>query len=228
MLVVILLYLKPNIRISHLYIDTGDSLEAAGKTSEATGKSEAPRRKSKVMITETSTTSIPRPVAEVLKKSVLKSVSGGSMDIPTTDKMLDVKTTEVRSPSPIPEDPVGEEDKRSIATPDREKKPEEKNKDGKEEDGKEEDKAKEDKTKGTSERLEKSKEQTESKMVQDEDKRQKPESSREATAKGTDSDERKASAVSQKEKVSKSPVIQATTSERGKSKATGKITGGWI
>lgn len=178
------------------------------------------------MITETSTTSIPRPVTEMLKKSVLKSTSGGSVDIPTTDKMLDVKTTEVRSPSPIPEDPVGEEDKRSIATLDREKKPEEKNKDeGKKKDGKEKDKAEGDKT---SEILEKSREQTESKMVQDEDKRPKPESSREATAKGTDSDERKASAVSQKEKVSKSPVIQATTSERGKSKATGKITGGWI
>lgn len=208
-----------------MYTDTGDSSETSGKTSEATEKGEASRRRSKVMITETSTTSIPRPVTEVLKKSVLKSTSGGSVDIPTTDKMLDVKTTEVRSPSPIPEDPVGEEDKRSIATPDREKKPEEKNKDGKEEDVKEEDKAKEENK--TSERLEKSREQTESKMV-DEDKRQKPESSREATAKGTDSDERKALAVSQKEKVSKSPMIQATTSERGKSKATGKITGGWI
>lgn len=210
-----------------MYADTGDSSEATGKTSEATGKSEAPRRRSKVMITETSTTSIPRPASEVLKKSVLKSMSGGSVDIPTTtDKMLDVKTTEVRSPSPIPEDPVGEEDKQSTATPDREKKPEEKTKDGKGVDGKAEDKAEEDKTR---ERLEKSGEQTEGKMVQDEDKRQKPESSREATAKVTDSDERKASAVSQKEKIQpKSPVIQATTSERGKSKATGKITGGWI
>lgn len=188
----------------------------ADDPSKATENSEEPRKSSKVMIAETSTSSIPRPVSEMLKKSVLKSTSSsGSMEKLMTDKKtLDIKTTEVRSPSPIPED-LGEDGKQSPAKPD--KKTEDKNKD-----------KKEDKTKEPSE-TQKSREQKESETVPDEDKRKQLESSsREAPKKGDNSDEKKVSEVNQKKEAPKTAVAQATTSERGKSKATGRVTGGWI
>ncbi|XP_014488485.1 PREDICTED: transient receptor potential protein-like isoform X2 [Dinoponera quadriceps] len=71
---------------------------------------EAPRRSSKVIISETATQpdAMPRHMTASFKKSLLKFSSSGSVN-KLMEKTLDTQMIEARSPSPIPEDP-GKED----------------------------------------------------------------------------------------------------------------------
>ncbi|XP_018359091.1 PREDICTED: transient receptor potential protein-like [Trachymyrmex cornetzi] len=72
---------------------------------------EAPRRSSKVMITEPSTNVIPRPATETFKKSLLESTNSVNKQAGLIAK------AEGKSPSPIPEDSTGEEiSKQSISS----------------------------------------------------------------------------------------------------------------
>lgn len=131
--------------------------------------------------------------------------------------VLNIKATEARSPSPIPEDLIGEEIREqstSSATFDQEKKVEEKE-NVQEQQRKKDEEVKEEET------------------VKDENKRQETES-----AQGNNSDntgqkisetDKEIDAESEtKETKPEVLPIQAETKLRGKSKATGRIMGGWI
>ncbi|XP_036147201.1 transient receptor potential protein isoform X2 [Monomorium pharaonis] len=192
-------------------------------TKEETEK--APRRNSKVIITETCTNTVPRSANETFKKSLLKSTSSGSID---KSAVLDVKTIQVRAPSPIPEDLVGEEINKqstSLTMSDQEKRVEEKENEQKQQPQKDEASEKE--------ILE---ERKKKEMMEDESKRQQlgnmegsnnnntvqviSETDREIKAEtctGSDAKEGKPEML---------PV--STTKLRGKSKATGRVMGGWI
>ncbi|KAL0116996.1 hypothetical protein PUN28_010099 [Cardiocondyla obscurior] len=198
-------------------------LEEEPDTNEAAKEAkDEPQRSSKVMIAETSTSVRPRPTVDSFKKSLLKSTSSGSVDKPAT---LDVKTTEVRSPSPIPEDLIGEETGKqstSSAMTDQEKKVAEK------ESAQEEGKKEAVSEKSTSEeKKEKEEIKDENKDLKsakgsDNDTEQKT-SDKEADA-GKSSEPDKSTASEQKPEVDP----YQTTKLRGKSKATGRIMGGWI
>lgn len=188
---------------------------------------EAPRRSSKVMIAETPTAAVPKPVIETFKKSLLKSTSSSSsVNKPT---VLHVKATEVKPPSPIPEDLVGEEiSKQStlFVTSDQEKKVEEK------ENAQEQ---RQDKDEETSER-ETLKEQKKEETVKNKNKQQQSENVEENNSdnirqktleidKEIDTEEY-AESDAKERKLEVLPI--QTTKLRGKSKATGQVMGGWI
>lgn len=188
---------------------------------------EASRRSSKVVIAETATDAVPRPMAETFKKSLLKSSSSGSVDKLTE---LDIRTTEIRSPSPIPEDPVEEEVSKqpkstSAATIHQEKKIDASKEESAPEQRKDNEEASE---------VEKAKKEKKEEKPNDEDKNErsdgkgnnddnddKGETSRTKEKDGTGKD------VESGAKENK-PVVASTTGPRGKSKATGRIMGGWI
>lgn len=155
--------------------------------------------------------------------------SGGSSSNVDKSVVLDVKTTEVRTPSPIPEDLVGEEINKqstSLAMPDQEERIEEK-------ENEQEQQRQKDGEASEKETLEKRKEEE---IVKDESKRQQS-----ASAEGSNDDntgqvtseidkeidaEKCAGSDAKEKKPEVLPV--STTKLQGKSKATGQIMGGWI
>ncbi|XP_012217873.1 transient receptor potential protein isoform X2 [Linepithema humile] len=205
----------------------GEQPEDANDSSKETEEDvKAPRRNNKVMIAEASTDIVPRPVTEM--KSVLKATSSGSVE-KLAEKALDIKTIEVRSPSPIPEDPAGEEDNKQ-STSSQEKKVE---KEDKREEGNVEEQETEKKEEATESKL---KEQQKEETVKVDDQRQQSSGSTE----GNNSDdvagktppsnkenrEEKHADSAKKEKSEAAPMPE--TKLRGKSRATGQVIGGWI
>lgn len=155
-------------------------------------------------------------------------MSGGSIN-KRAERTLDVKITETRSPSPIPEDPVEEEASKqstSAGMSDQEKKIEEKS-NYKKESLQEQEKKNEE----TSE-AEKLEEQKKEKREKDEDESgttQKNNS--EKTAKKTSETNEENAKKKNIESDAREPEVETiptTTQLRGKSKATGRIMGGWI
>lgn len=151
----------------------------------------------------------------LLKKTLLKTMSN------SMEKSGGGTTPDIRTPSPIPEDPK-EEDKTTPAKKAEQPKPS----------LKEEDKsAKEDVEKKKKEEEEKKKEEEEKKKKEEEEKKKKEEEEK----KKKEEEEKKKKEEEKKKKEPKNeppknepqePV--ATTKLRGKSKATGQIMGGWI
>lgn len=198
-----------------MYTETND----ANKETE-----ETPRRSSKVMIAEASTNVAPRPAIETFRKSLLKSTSSSSID---KQGVLDVKATEVRSPSPIPEDLVGEEiSKQSVssATIDQEKKIEEK---------KNAQEQQQEKGGETSE-----KETLEEQKVEEMDENN-HEQSGNAECNNSDNTGQQTSETDKEIDAGKDAEFDAKESKpevlpiqgtklQGKSKATGRVMGGWI
>ncbi|XP_011865921.1 PREDICTED: transient receptor potential protein isoform X2 [Vollenhovia emeryi] len=197
--------------------------EQPDDTNNTTQKTEEmPRRSSKVMIAETSIDIVPRPASEILKKSLLKSMSS------SVDKsLLDVKTTEVRSPSPIPEDLVGEEiskQSESLAMSDQEKTVEEKE-NVQEKQEKDEEASK----KGA---LEEQKEEERAEDAKSEksgntERNDGDNTEQETSETNKETDAEKCAESDAKERKSEVVPVQ-TTKLRGKSKATGRVMGGWI
>lgn len=176
---------------------------------------------------------MPRPIIETFKKSLLKSVSSGSVDKPT-EKTLDIQTTEVRSPSPIPEDPVEEEvskqpESTSAGTTDQEKKVDET------EASKRESAQEQPKESGEASEVEEAKEK-EKKEVKPEDEGKSEQSDRKGNN-GDNGDKGEISETKEENEAGKraesdtkesESEAASTTKLRGKSKATGQIMGGWI
>ncbi|KAK1119753.1 hypothetical protein K0M31_013169 [Melipona bicolor] len=157
-----------------------------------------------------------------LKKSLLKSISSGSMD-KVGEKAGGV---EVRAPSPIPEDPREDnvekspQGKAALVKKSLDVKP------SSQEQG--------DKKAGTDDEEKKKKEEEERKKKEEEEKKKKEEEEK----KKKEEEEKKKKEEEEKKKESSSGppkpaprednVPVATTQLRGKSKATGQIMGGWI
>ncbi|KMQ84128.1 transient receptor potential protein [Lasius niger] len=187
---------------------------------------ESPRRSRKVMKAE-NPDMIPRPV---VKKSILKSISSGSVD-KSAERILDIKIIETRSPSPIPENPVEEEASKqstSLGTSDQERKIEEK-------DNYKKESAQEQKKKnGETSEAEKLEEQKKEKKEKNKDEqsgnteKNKSEKTEGKTSEtNEENDKEKCIESDAKEKKTIVAPVQ-TTQLRGKSKATGQIMGGWI
>ncbi|CAK9797380.1 Transient receptor potential protein [Anthophora plagiata] len=157
----------------------------------------------------------------LLRKSLLKSMSGGSLDKTGDKGGLTEGKAEVRTPSPIPEDPREEDAGKSSqgkATP--AKKPAEAKSPAKkeEEDNKkpqenEEKKKKEEEEKKKKEEEEKKKKEEEEKKKKEEEEKKKDSGGQSAASKPAPQEDN---------------IPVATTKLRGKSKATGQIMGGWI
>lgn len=163
---------------------------------------------------------------ESMKKSLLKSTS--SID-KSSEKRLDIKVTEHRSPSPIPEDPVGEEaSKQSTSSAITDQKKIDEGDESKQENVQEQQRKRSEDTSKNG----KLEEQTNEERVEDKDKSQQSENTQ-----GNNSDNVEAEiselqkendeGKSKTEEIPESVPIQ-TTKLRGKSKATGRIMGGWI
>lgn len=195
-----------------MFADTNDTNKEA---------EEVPRRSSKVMIAEPSTNIVARPAIETLRKSLLKSTSS-SLDKPV---ILDVMPVEVRSPSPIPEDLIGEEISKqstSSAMFDQEKKIEEK------ENAQEQHREKDEEA-GEKEMLEGQKEEE---RVKDENKCQQSgnnsdNNKQEILKTNREIDGEKCTESDTKEQKPEVAPVQ-TTKLQGKSKATGRVMEGWI
>lgn len=169
---------------------------------------------------------------ETFKKSLLKSTSSSSSSVDKpTEKTLNIRTTEVRSPSPIPEDPVEEEVSKqpkpmSAETTDQDKKIDEMKK------SKTESMQEQPKKNGKTSEEEKVKEEEEKKEKSiDEDKNE------QSKKRGDNDDKEEIPGSKEENKAGKhdefdtkkdEPEITSTTKLQGKSKATGRITGGWI
>ncbi|KAL6258945.1 hypothetical protein P5V15_008871 [Pogonomyrmex californicus] len=198
--------------------------QSEGINSSSTTTEAAPRRSSKVMIAKTS--DIPRPAIETFKKGLLKSTSGNSMD-KALEKVLDIKASEVRSASPIPEDPLGEEVNKqstSSAISDQGKKIEMRENAQEQQKEKEtsEDKTLEEQSQEEKVKNEKECQQSENIKKNNSDyiEEKTPEINKEINVKKfAESDV----------KESKSEISpKQTTKLQGKSKATGRVMGGWI
>lgn len=174
------------------------------------------------MIAETSTDMIPRPAIETFKKSLLKSASSSSSSL---DKsvILDIKGIEVRSPSPIPEDPIGEEiSKQSSAISDQVKTEKKEHSQEQQKDGE------------VSEKTTLEKQKEEEIKIKDENKHQESIERNNSDNTGQTTLEtnkeinvEKCAESEVKERESEASMVQ-TTKLRGKSKATGQMMGGWI
>lgn len=166
---------------------------------------------------------------EDLQKStkILKSVNSSSVN--KAEKTLDLKITEIRSPSPILEDPIGEEVSKqstSLETEiDKEKKIKEKDnyKKGSLQEQKKEGETSE--TEKLEEQRKEKKEKSEEEQSGDIDKNNSKKTAEKIseTNKGNEKEE---NIESDTMKSVVAPI--QTTQLRGKSKATGKIMGGWI
>ncbi|XP_011630949.1 transient receptor potential protein-like [Pogonomyrmex barbatus] len=198
--------------------------QSEGINNSSTTTEAAPRRSSKVMIAKTS--DIPRPAIETFKKDLLKSTSSNSMD-KALEKVLDIKASEVRSTSPIPEDPLGEEVNKqstSSAISDQEKKIE---------------------MKENAQEQQKEKETSEDKTLEEQRQEEKVKNEKECqqseNIKKNNSDyiEEKTPEINKEiniKKFAESDVKESkseispnqTTKLQGKSKATGRVMGGWI
>jgi len=185
---------------------------------------EASRRSNKVMMAESFTNIAPRSAIKTLKKGKLKSTSSSNKE----PVVLDVKAIEVRSPSPIPEDLIGEEINKqstSSAISDQEKKEKKENL--------QEQQRRWDEETSKKKTIE---EQKEEKSVKHENKCQKLGNTEENYSDNTG---QKTSETNKETNIKK--CIESDTKERkpevasvqitklrGKSKATGQIVGGWI
>lgn len=206
--------------LSLLYADTNGTKETE----------EASRRSSKVMIAETSTNIVPRP-AIALKKSLLKSKNNSSSSSADKPTILDVKATEVRSPSPISEDPkIGEEISKqstsSAMSNQKEKKIEEKENEQEQQRKKDEEASKK-KTleEQKEERVKDENECQQLRNAQGNNSSNKIEQETSETNKKIDIEKH----VESDTKERKSEIVPVqTTKLRGKSKATGQVMGGWI
>lgn len=171
------------------------------------------------------------PATETSKKTVLKATSRDSTN-KSTEKTLDIKITEVRSPSPIPEDPAGEEDSKQ-STSSQEKKIEEEDKREKEDVTERQIAKREDAT----EREPKLEEQQKEEAVKIDDQQSG------SNTEGNNGDdvvagktppsneekcEEKHTDTAKEEKSKESAVLIAETKLQGKSRATGRVIGGWI
>nr|XP_050860313.1 transient receptor potential protein isoform X5 [Vespula vulgaris] len=165
-------------------------------------------------------------LSESLKKGILKSMSAGSIDKQGDKLTPDGKPAELRTPTPIPEDPR-EDDVSKIPAEaetsasksgkaDADKAAQEPAKDQNVDDAKK----KEEEEKKKKEEDEKKKKEEEEKKKKEEEKKKKEEEKKKKE--GTDKEVPKSS----KQQEDNVPV--ATTKLRGKSKATGQIMGGWI
>ncbi|XP_046814289.1 transient receptor potential protein-like isoform X1 [Vespa crabro] len=174
-------------------------------------------------------------LSESLKKGILKSMSAGSIDKQGDKLTPDGKPAELRTPSPIPEDPreddvskISDEAQTSASKSgkaDEGKVTQEPAKDQNVDDGKkkeEEEKKKEEEEKKKKEEEEKKKKEEEEKKKKEEEEKKKKEEEEKKKKGGTDKEVPKTS----KQQEDNVPV--ATTKLRGKSKATGQIMGGWI
>lgn len=188
--------------MTNVYIFSYDT-DTNGSSNAKEESADAPRRSSKI----------------------LKSMSGGSIN-KLAERTLDVKVTEIRSPSPIPEDPVEEEASKqstSSGTSDQKKKIE----------GKDKYKSKsvqeQEKKDGETSEAEKLEEEKKEKKKKDEDEQfgntQKDNS--EKTTETNEENDKKKNIESDAREPVVAP-IPTTTQLRGKSKATGRIMGGWI
>lgn len=181
------------------------------------------------MIEETSTNVVPRPAIKIFKKSLLKSTSSSGNSSVDKPVILDVKAIEVRSPSPIPEDLVGEEISKqstSLMT-DQEKKVEEK------ENAQEQQRDRNGEA-SEKEQKEQKEEDKEKEKIKDENKYQQSENAEgnninnigQETSKTNKEIDAEKCADAKERKPEVAPV--QTTKLRGKSKATGQVMGGWI
>ncbi|XP_050457755.1 transient receptor potential protein [Cataglyphis hispanica] len=153
---------------------------------------------------------------------ILKSMSGGSVN-KLAERTLDVKVTEIRSPSPIPEDPVEEEASKqstSSGTSDQKKKIEEKDK------YKKKSVQEQEKKDGETNEAEKLEEKKEKKKKNEKSESTQKDNSEKTAETNEENDEKKNIESDAREPVVAS--IPTTTQLRGKSKATGRIMGGWI
>lgn len=179
------------------------------------------------MIAEPSTDTVPRPATETSKKSVLKTVNSGSVE-KLIEKTLDVKITEVRSPSPIPEDPAEEEANKQSSG---EKKVKE-DKHGKENTEEQQIEKKGEETKGQTKLNEQQKEETvksDDEPPQSGSVEEKKNISDDVAGKAPSSNEEKCEkkhADSAKKEISEAVILE--TKQQGKSIATGQVIGGWI
>lgn len=200
------------------------------------------------MITETSTNVVPRPAIETFKKSLLKSTNSSV----NKQAGLIVKA-EVKSPSPIPEDSVGEEiSKQSIssATFNQEKKVEET--ENVQEQQREEnevtseretlDEQKEEEMKNVQEQQRKNEVKSERETLNEQkkketenDKRQQSKNVKENNSDNTGQKTMKVDKEIDTKKYVESDITEKkfeipvqTTKLQGKSKATGRVIGGWI
>ncbi|CAK9815628.1 Transient receptor potential protein [Anthophora quadrimaculata] len=164
----------------------------------------------------------------LLRKSLLKSMSGGSLDKTGDKGGLTEAKTEVRTPSPIPEDPREDDAGKSSqgkATPP--KKPAETKPPAKktEEDNK---KPQDDEEKKKKEEEEKKKKEEEEKKKKEEEEKKKKEEEEKKKKEGEEKKDSGGQSAASKPAPQEDNVPIATTKLRGKSKATGQIMGGWI
>jgi len=171
-------------------------------------------------------------IIESSKKILIKSTSSSSVD-KSSERKLNVKITEIKSPSPIPEDPMQEEvSKRStLSAISGEKKKVNERDEFKKEDVQEQ---WEKKSKEASEE-DKSAEQKKEEKANDKDRFQQSENTQknnndnteaEISKSDKENDEGKSRKVNMPGIPENVPIY--TTKLRGKSKATGQIMGGWI
>lgn len=191
---------------------------------------EAPRKSSKVMISESSAdTAVPRPRGtKTFKKSLLKSTNGGNADKPA-EEILDVKLTDAESPSPISENLVEEEATKSTseATSDQMRKDDDANEQRKEN---AQQRQKGDADTSGEEQTKEEKEETRTKSEhQPEDVEGNAGDNLEGEvsqmSEGNEDDKQKEEESNVKERELEP---MQTTQLRGRSKATGRIMGGWI
>ncbi|XP_034190948.1 transient receptor potential [Osmia lignaria lignaria] len=168
-------------------------------------------------------------VRPILKKSLLKSISSGSMDKAAA---ADGKP-EIRAPSPIPEDPREDDASKSpqakavLAKRASERKPAPKKEEADKTGEDEEKKKKEEEEKKKKEEEEKKKKEEEEKKKKEEEEKKKKEENKEEEGKKKEENKESSSQAS-KPAPQEENVLIATTKLRGKSKATGQIMGGWI
>lgn len=203
-----------------LYVVSKGTSESSQGTSEEKGKTS---RSSKVVIAECATDAVQRQSSiESTKKSLLKSTSACSLD-KSSDKGLDIKATEIRSPSPIPEDIAGEEaSKQSTSSAMSSQERKESKKENMQEQRREEH--------GEASDKDKSEEHKEEERLKDKDISQQSGSTQGNNSDNAETEILKSDKENDKvnnEEIPKSVSIQITKLQ-GKSKATGKIMGGWL
>ncbi|CAL7952124.1 unnamed protein product [Xylocopa violacea] len=162
----------------------------------------------------------------ILKKTLLKNISGGSLD-KLAEKSLSVEgKPEIRAPSPIPEDPRESESSagKSTAKTPADPKPSPRKVQEAQDKSDDEGKKKEEEEKKKEEEEKKKKEEEEKKKKEEEEKKKKEEEEK----KKKEAEKTKASSSEAPKPAPVEEVPVATTKLRGKSKATGQVMGGWI
>lgn len=202
--------------LSFPYADTSDTTKETDKV---------PRKSSKVTIAESSNI-VPQPAIETLKKSLLKSTSSSSSSSVDRSLILDVKATEIRLPSPIPEDLIEEEiSKQSTlsAMSDQEKKVEEKEN---AQEGENDRKVSEEKTLEERKEEEILKEENKCQQSRNTEGNDRDNTGQQVSETNKEIDTEKSIDDAKEQKSEVVPV--QTTKLQGKSKATGRVMGGWI